>query len=450
MSIQPKLKAFDTTMIVISMIIGAGIFRTPSEVALKAGSVELFYGAWILGGVIAILGALTFAELGARRPVAGGYYALVSHAYGTDVAFMLNWTVLIVSGVNLAVVTMIGVDYLAPLLFELGLPEIDRRWVGLTLIGVLYVVNLRGIQVGAVFQNILSVLKVVLILVVACLALAAGVIETAAPASEIARDATHETSFLLALGASLVPVFFTFGGYQMITNVSGDVRDPQHNIPRGVILGVGTVFTLYLLINVAYVQTLGLGGVAASTKVAGDLAGVVFGPWGDRVLSIMVFLSVLGFMNVAFIHMPRGYLAMAEDGVLPSIFGRVHPKTQVQNFGLTFFVASILLAMMFLGDFGKMLDFVMFIDILAMAVLATTLFVLRRRGEGDDTPYQVPLYPWLPLLYTGVLFAVVLSVFINDVFVYQRYHTLVSLGLLAAGLPLSRLFQRGSKTLDHG
>ena len=149
MQIQPKLSALDTTMIVISLIIGAGIFRTPSEVALKAGSVELFYGAWILGGIIAVLGALTFAEIGARRPVAGGYYALVSHAYGTDVAFMLNWTVLVVSGVTLASVAVIAVDYVAPLLSDAGMPAVDKRLLSAALIGALYLTNLMGICSGA-------------------------------------------------------------------------------------------------------------------------------------------------------------------------------------------------------------------------------------------------------------------------------------------------------------
>lgn len=446
MHIQPKLSALDTTMIVISLIIGAGIFRTPSEVALKAGSVELFYGAWILGGIIAVLGALTFAEIGARRPVAGGYYALVSHAYGTDVAFMLNWTVLVVSGVTLASVAVIAVDYVAPLLSDAGMPAVDKRLLSAALIGALYLTNLMGIRSGARLQNLLSGLKVLLILGVACVALLAAGVDPSPAAAPV--ESPSASPLTLALGAALVPVFFTFGGYQMITNASADVREPQRNIPLGVLLGVGTVFTLYMLINVAYIHTLGLEGVAQSEKVAGDLAGVIFGPWGDRALSILVFLSVVGFLNVAFLHMPRGYLAMAKDGVLPPIFARVNPKTQVQDFSLTFFTASIFLAMLFLGEFGKMLDFVMFIDILAMAILATTLFVLRRRGEGETPAYQVPLYPWLPLLYVGVLFAMTANMAYNDLFVYERYYTVVSVGLLAAGFPLSRLFQAGSRAVS--
>ena len=447
--IEPRLTAFDTAMIVVSLIIGAGIFRTPSEVAIQAGSIGLFWLAWVLGGLVALLGALVFAEIGSRRPVAGGYYALVADCFGVDMAFMLNWTMVIVSGVSLAAVTTVGVDYLAPFLDPLGLADRDPRLIGAGLIGLLYLVNLRGIRVGATVQNILSGLKVVLILGVAMTALLAVVPEGTTPAAP-QESATTEGSLLLALGASLVPVFFTFGGYHMITNVGADVRRPQRNIPIGVLAGVGLVFSLYMLINAAYVQVLGLGGVAASTKVAGDLAGVVFGPWGDRLVSAMVFLSVLGFMNVAFLHMPRTYLAMARSGVLPSPFARVNPHTQVQDFGLTFYVFTILVALMFLEDFGRMLDFVMFIDLLALAVLASTIFVLRQQRVGDQESlsadsapgYRIPLYPWLPAVFTACLLAVVTSVFINDVFVYHRYHTLVSLALLALGLPMSRVMQR--------
>lgn len=445
--IQPRLNGFDTAMIVVSLIIGAGIFRTPSEVALQAGQPSVFWAAWVLGGLTAVLGALVFAEIGARRPVAGGYYALIAECFGVDAAFMINWTMVIVSGVSLAAVTTVGVDYLAPLLSP-EVAALDRRLLGGGLLLALYGLNLRGIRVGATVQNVLSGLKVVLILGVALMALVA-VVPGSAPTAVQAAAAEPDRPLFLTLGAAMVPVFFTFGGYHMVTNVGADVRNPQRNIPLGVLGGVGVVFSVYLLINLAYVRVLSMAGVAASTKVAGDLAGALFGPWGDRLISGLVFVSVLGFMNVAFLHMPRTYLAMANSGVLPAPFARVNPRTQVQDFGLTFYVVTILIALVFLEDFGRMLDFVMFIDLLAVALLASTLFVLRRRRVGEPTPdgprpYRVPLYPWLPLAFTGCLLAVVTSVFLNDVFVHARYHTLVSLGLLAAGWPLSRLMQRVS------
>ena len=440
-TIEPRLTAFDTTMIVVSLIIGAGIFRTPSEVASIAGGHTLFWAAWGLGGLVALVGALVFAEIGARQPVAGGYYALMADCYGVDAAFMLNWTNLLVSGVSLAAVTMVAVDYLRPLLIDAGLPAHQPTVLGMVLIGGLYAVNLAGIRAGAVVQNILSGLKVALILGVAVLALVTVPVGDGMLAEPLAEP---QGSLLLTLGAAMVPVFFTFGGYHMVTNLGGDVLEPRRNLPLGVVGGVGIVFTLYMLINAAYVEVLGLEGVAASTKVAGDLLRALLGPWGDRVISSLVFLSVIGFMNVAFLHMPRTYLAMARSGVLPPIFARVNTRTQVQDFSLTFYVSTIVISLFFLQDFGKMLDFVMFIDLLALAALASTLFVLRRRGVGDEIQgaYRVPLYPWLPIAFTVCLLAVVSSVFVKDVFVLARYHTLVSLGLLGLGLPLARLARR--------
>jgi APA family basic amino acid/polyamine antiporter len=440
-TIKPKLGLFDTTMIVVSLIIGAGIFRTPSEVAIKAGSTGMFFSAWLVGGLIAVMGALTFAEIGARRPVAGGYYDLVSHAYGTPLAFMLNWIMVVVSGVNGAAITLVGVDYVYPYLVQGGWREIlDSRAAAALLILVLYVINLAGIKTGARVQNVLSVTKIILILGVALFGFASA--GASAPAVD-PGPGRHEGGLFLAFGAALVPVFFTYGGYQMTTNVGADVQHPKRNIPIGILLGVGIVVTLYMLINFAYVRVLGLEAIAESKKVAGDLAGTVFGPWGDAAVSFSIFLSLVGFMNVTLIHMPRGYLAMAQDGVLPPMFGRVNPRTQVQVFGLSFFVATILISLLFLGEFGKMLDFVMFIDILAMAVLASTIFVLRRRDPTRSySGYRVPFYPFLPAAYTLFLLAVVLGVFVNDVFIHKRFHTLVSLGIMAAGYPLSLVCRR--------
>jgi APA family basic amino acid/polyamine antiporter len=451
LTIQPRLGLFDTTMIVVSLIIGAGIFRSPSEVAIKAGGSGLFYAAWLVGGLIAVVGALTFAEIGARRPVAGGYYDLVSHAYGTPVAFMLNWIMVVVSGVNGAAITLVGVDYVHPYLIHGAWREIvDSRVVAAFLILLLYLVHLSGIKTGARVQNVLSVAKILLILGVASFGFAS--VGAAPPLAE-ARPVSHPSGLLLAFGAALVPVFFTFGGYQMTTNVGGDVRNPRRNIPVGILLGVGIVFTLYMLINFAYVRVLGLEAIAASKRVAGDLAGQVFGPWGDAVISFSIFLSLVGFMNVTLIHVPRGYLAMARDGVLPPVFGHVNSRSQVQVFGLSFLVATIEISLWFLGEFGKMIEFVMFIDLLAMAVLASTIFVLRGRDVGRTySGYRVPWYPILPASYTLFLLAVVLGVFVNDVFVQHRYLTLVSLGIMAAGYPLLLLSRRlyGSDALSGG
>jgi APA family basic amino acid/polyamine antiporter len=441
-SIKPKLGLFDSTMIVVSLIIGAGIFRTPSEVALEAGSTAMFFAAWLIGGLIAVMGALTFAEIGARRPVAGGFYELVSHSYGMPAAFMLNWIMVVVSGVNGAAITLVGVDYVYPYVVPAAWHgAFDDRMASALLILILYGINLTGIKTGARVQNVLSIAKIVLILAVALFAFAS----VGAPA-QVGGTAPARTvgGVWLALGAALVPVFFTYGGYQMTMNVGADVQNPKRNIPLAILIGVAVVVTLYMLINYAYFQVLGLQGIATSKKVAGDLAGRVFGPWGDALVSFSIFLSLVGFMNVTLIHMPRAYLAMARDGVLPPLFGRVNQRTQVQVFGLSFFVATILVSFWFLGEFGRMLNFVMFIDILAMAVLATTIFALRRRDRDvrGYQGYKVPLYPLLPGAYVVFLLLVVAGVFINDVFVDRRYYTLVSLGIMAAGYPLSVVCRR--------
>ena len=442
MTIKPKLNLFDTTMIVVSMIIGAGIFRTPSEVALKAGSTTLFFAAWIVGGVIAVMGGLTFAEIGARRPVAGGFYDLVSHAYGTAPAFMLNWVMVIINGVNGAAITLVGVDYVYPYLVpEAWRGTIDNRIAAALLIVVLYGINLAGIKTGARVQNVLSIAKIVLILGVAFFAFAGP--DGAAPdVAEPTRP--FSPALLLAFFTALVPVFFTYGGYQTTMNIGADIQQPKRNLPIGILCGVAIVVVLYLLINYAYTAVLGLPEIAASKKVAGDLAERLFGPWGNKAISFAIFLSLVGFMNVTLIHQPRAYLAMAADRVLPPLFGRVHPRTQTQVFGLSFYVVTILVSFWFLREFGRMLDFIMFIDMLLMGVLASTIFVLRRQDarSGSYDGYTVPLYPVLPAAYLLFLLAVLVGMFVNDVFVTKTYYCLVSLAIMVAGYPLLLLCRR--------
>jgi basic amino acid/polyamine antiporter, APA family len=403
--IDAKLGTFDTAMVVVSLVVGIGIFRTPAIVARAAGTPGLFYAAWAIGGLVSLLGALVFAEIGSRHPRAGGYYRVVADCYSPVLAFMLNWAQTIMQGAGAAGVAFIGAEYLVGLLLPPGRRSDSAVFFcALALMAALLVLNGLGIRVGSRTQNVLSMSKIVMIAGLAAVALAL------APRAAGGAPAIDTRSPGLALAAALIPVFYACGGYHMTMNLGADVKDARRRFPLAVTAGMLAVVGLYLLLNFAYERTLGLSGVAGSNLVAAALARASLGAAGEAVVSAAIFLSAAGFVNATVLQMPRSYYAMAEDGVLPRTFLRIDPRTQVQMAGLLLFGATMLVPAFLLGSFEKLLNYIIFTDALTLVVVSSTLFVLRRRGEGGPDAFRIPAYPVLPALYVLALAAVAAQV----------------------------------------
>ena len=404
--IEARLGTFDTAMVVVSLVVGIGIFRTPAIVAKAAGTEGRFLLAWALAGLVSLVGALVFAEIGSRHPRAGGYYRVVADCYHPALAFMLNWAQTLMQGAGAAGVAFIGAEYLVGLL----LPPEKRGGsavllVALALMLVLLVLNGLGIRVGAGTQNVLSMTKIVMI---AGLAGAAFVF-----APRFAGASAAPSAAPAGLAAALIPCFYAYGGYHMTMNLGADVKDARRRFPLAVTFGMLVVAGLYLVLNWAYVRTLGAAGVAGSNLVAAALARASLGAGGEAVVSALIFLSAAGFVNATVLQMPRSYHAMAEDGVLPAVFRRVDPRTQVSLAGLALFGATMLVPAFLLGSFEKLLNYIIFTDMLTLAVVASTLFVLRRRGEGDRA-FRIPGFPVLPALYILALAAVAAHVAVTE------------------------------------
>lgn len=419
-------------MIVVSLVIGIGIFRTPAIVAQSAGDSTIFFGAWLTGGLVSLCGALTFAEIGSRRPVAGGFYKLISEAFHPVFAFMLNWVIVLTYGAGNVGVALIGAEYINPLLpASLQGPAGIRATVIVTVL-LFYGINLLGIRSGARTQNLLSGLKVLMMGLLCVGAFAATTVDEP-------PTLTYVTSSGTAFFVSLIAVFYTYGGYQQVLNFGADVTNPQRNTPRGVIGGMVLIMALYLTLNYAYVKQLGFGQLTHSKLVAADLARTLTGDIGYTFFSIAIFVSVLGYLNASLLSLPRVYYAMADDGILPPIFKRVNERTQTQEFALTFLVVVMLLSLFFLGTFEKIVSYVMSIDTVALASAAATLFVFRRRARSTDTytGYRVWLYPILPALFIGFLLVVSANVIITD-----PGPAAVGWGLFASGFPLYYLLKR--------
>ncbi|GAA4320004.1 amino acid permease [Mucilaginibacter gynuensis] len=439
MGIIPKLNRFDLYMIVISLIIGMGIFATPYEVANHTDNVYLYFAVWIFGGAVSLCGALTFAEIGSRYPNTGGFYKVVSYCFNPAFAFMINWVLVISNAASVAAVALIGAEYIDPLVMPPGLQNtLGVRILTVSSVLILYIINYIGIKMSARTQNVLTIFKVLMILI-----LCAAVFKSDAtlPAVQVLQ---HPVSNLTGLGLSLVAVFFTYGGYQQTINFGGDIINPKKNIPKAIFWGVLTVVILYLLINLCYIKVLGLGGLQSDHVIAAKLAGVLFGVTGYKITSILMFASVLAYINVNIMANPRVYYAMAEDGILPQLFKRVNGKNQVQEFGLTFFVGAILLILLFVSSFQKMLDYVMFFDTIGLSIAASSIFILRKKAKQHNTQgvYKVRLFPLVPLIFIASYLFVTINIFINN-----PLAAIVCFCTFVAGLIIYYLTKRNQKPI---
>lgn len=417
------------------MVIGVGIFITPQMVAAKTNSVTLFFAAWILGAGISICGALTFAEIGARYPVAGGFYKIFSHCYHPAFAFMLNWSLVIINASSAASVALMGAKYLAPVLLGSTPTDGELSFMVVSIVLLLYAINMLGIRTGATVQNFLSVLKITLILFFCSTIFFITKDNSATTISSSNHQIITSSNLLFAFGAGLISVFFSYGGYQNTINFGEDVKEPQRTIPRAIFFAMTIILLLYLGINFAYVQVLGFENVKSSPLIAGALAESLLGKYGTAFTSVGIFISVLGFLNSALLYNPRIWYAMADDKILPSIFKQVNEKRQTQEFSLTFFTMLILLMFFWLKTFESLLNFVMFTDTFSLATAAFCIFILRKNQSAHSyTGFRLKNI-LIPIVFIVTLLFVTTNVIITDPIQCRN-----GLIVFAVGFPLYKLF----------
>ncbi|THU41462.1 APC family permease [Niastella caeni] len=409
-----RLNLFDLTMIVVSLVIGMGIFRAPVNVARQAYSADMFFIAWITGGLVALCGALTYAEIGSRYPVTGGYYKIFSYCYHPSIAFAINCIILVSNAASLAGVALIGSEYLANVLFQ-GHSNINSIKLVISTIAVIvfYGVNLLGLKMSARTQNVLTVIKIGLVIFLIS-ALFTG--DYATPFTPVSVAEPDIMSTLKAFGACLVAVSFTYGGYQQTINFGGEVQNPSKILPKGIFFGIAIIMLLYITINYTYYKVIGFGNLKEAQSIAAILAGKLFGERGFTILSVLLFLSVLAYVNVLLMSNPRVMYAMSDEGVLPGVFKKVTLKRNVIVVSLSAFTALCLVTLFYGKTFDEILDHTIFLDSIGMATSAATIFILRKRGVGEDirNSYRMKLYPLLPVIFIAAYLFVGTSIAINS------------------------------------
>ena len=431
-----RLGLFSGTMLVVGGIIGSGIFLSPSVVAQRVGSASLTVAAWGIGALVAIIGGFVYAELGARRPQAGGTYVYLREAFGTLPAFLYGWALFLIMATGaIAAVAMTGASYLAMLL---GWAPEQARTIAIALIVILTLLNVLGVRLGATTGNVLTVLKLSAIAVLVVAALVMSPANTLPVATVVATPLVPPqglTATVVAMGAALVPVLFSFGGWQQTNAVAEELRDPARTLPRALILGVLIVAATYLLVNLAYLRALGVEGLAASSAPAADTMFVYLGPAGHTLITCGIVASTVGFLGMVILMSARVYQAMAADGLFFRSMAALHPKTQTPVVALVA-QGAVALVLLLSGTYGQLLDYVVFADWIFFGSTAAALFVLRRRdtlgrdAHGAVAPVpHTPGHPVTTLLFIAAAVYVVIGSVLSNPGNAARGAALLGLGV---------------------
>ena len=410
MTPKNKLGLFDLTMIVVGLVIGMGIFRTSSDAANAAITPSLFFIAWFAGGIVAMCGALTYAEIGSRFPVTGGYYKIFAECYHPSIAFAINCIILISNAASMSGVALIGSEYISQVIFKTAPDNTTRAMIAMIPIIIFYFVNLMGLRMSATAQNILMIIKIgMLVLIISSIFFITG---DANASTAVAIKEFSTMDYIKSFGIALIAVSFTYGGYQQTINFGEEIHQPRKTIPKGIFIGILIIISLYLAVSYAYYNAIGFEELKTSRGIASIVVEKMFGPTGRTIASVLLFVAVLAYVNVLLLSNPRVMYAMSKDRILPKAFQKKDEKKDVLTVSLTVFAAMGIIVLFFAKEFDQILGFTIFLDSIGMATSAATIFILRKRTKHLDGTgiYKMKLYPLLPLIFIAAYIFVGVSI----------------------------------------
>ncbi len=430
--LRRELGLLDATMINVGTMIASAIFIVPSTVLLYTPTTSLALLAWVIGGVISLLGALSIAELSAAMPDAGGQYAYLSRAYGPLWGFLYGWSGFAV--INSASIAAIAVGFATYIAFFTPLGAIGVKLVAIGSIAVLTLINCLGLRLGATIQNIFTLIKMGTL---AAVVMAAFVLRGGSVAHfEPVFAPTSLSATLGPFGLALVAILWAYDGWIEITYVGSEVKDPERNLPRSIVLSVGLVMALFVLVNVAYIYLLSPARVAQSSLVASDAVQVVLGTAGAGVVAVAILLSTLGANNGIVLTSARIPYAMAKTGLFFKWAARVHPRFRTPVAALIA-ESAIAVALTFTGTYDQLATYVVFVSWLFYAMSAGAVIRLRQTAPDLPRPYRAWGYPWTPIIFV----AFSLWLVFNTIAEAPR-DAAIGTGIVAMGLPLYWWFKR--------
>jgi APA family basic amino acid/polyamine antiporter len=429
--LRKELTLYGLTMVAIGSCIGSGIFLTPSQIAGHLPSPLLILLVWGLGGLITLTGALTFAELGALFPQAGGVYVYLKEAYGDLFGFLYGWAYLVVitSGA-IAALCIACARYLS---FIIPLGSRSIQVVALLLIVIVTVINILRVKAGEMFSNVFTGLKLIGIAGIIVVGLLMG---KASVNSFAFRWEGSSGSMLAAFGLALIGVLWSYGGWQHASFVAGEARNAERTVPRAMIAGALVVAAVYLLINVAYLFLLPVKDIVTSASLAADAVTTVI-PFGGLLIAVIIAISTFGTAGIYTLSSPRIYYAMAKDGLFFKKLAEVHPRFHTPVNAILAQSGWAVVLLLFWGTFEDVITYVVFSDWIFFCLTAISVFVFRVKKKNAERSYKTLGYPVTPLI-----FILISSLFVVHTLIKKPLHAWAGLILMVIGGLLFAYFKR--------
>jgi len=426
----------DLIFLIIGTVIGSGIFIVPGVVLRQTnGSITVAMLVWLAGGILSLLGALTYGELSAMNPKVGGLYIFIRDGFGSLPAFLYGWTLFfVISSGSVATLAVAFSSYLGEIV---PLSPMVAKLAAITMIVIVTVVNVIGTRESANLQDWTTAIKVTAILVMSLLLFVLG--HGFATVSSVSPANVGAKSIFSGVGFAMIGVLWAYEGWQYVTFSAGEAINAQRNFPRSLLIGSASLIGIYLLANLAYLAALGPTKAAQTNAVASAAMTAVAGPAASKLVTLAILISIFSATNGITLTAPRVYYAMARDGVFFHQLARIHPRFRTPAFAVIAGSAwAIILAAT--GTFEQLLTYVVFTGWLFYALGAASIFIYRRRTLDRELPYRVPGFPWTPLLFIIAAAALVLNTIVT-----QFDRAAIGLGIVLIGTPAYFIWHRRSK-----
>ena len=439
--LKRELSRFDMTMIAIGSTIGSGIFLTPALIAHTLPSPSWIIGIWLVGGVMALTGALTFAELAGMMPGAGGVYVYLNEAYGPLAGFLYGWAYFLVCNTGgIAALSLAFATYLGHFI---PLSAAGLRITAITGLLVVTALNVRGVKIAGMFSDVFTLLKLsgIGFLIVAGIGWGTNRhIDFSAPLD--LKGGTPSA----ALSVAMVGVLWSYGGWQHASYAAGEARDPRRTIPFAMVTGAIVVVAVYVLTNLSYMLLLPVGAIGASPRLASDALQTIMGPAGGGLIAAVIFISTFGTTGIYTLTAPRIYFAMARDGLFFRKVAEIHTRFQTPAFAIMIQSAWAIILILFWGTFESLISYVVFTDWLFFALAAAGVFILRRKRPAAERPYRTLGYPITPLIFITISIWFVANTLLN-----RPEEAWAGIAFLALGIPVFLFWNRkpGSPEQDQ-
>jgi basic amino acid/polyamine antiporter, APA family len=430
--LKKALSRFDLIMIAIGSTIGSGIFLTPALIANSLHSPAYIIIIWLVGGLLILCGALTFAELGALIPQAGGVYVYLSEGYGKLFGFLYGWAYILV--VNTGGIAALSVAFTTYLAYFFPMSPIALKIVAVCGILFLTIINVVGVKVGGIFSDVFTVLKLIGIFGV----IAVGFIWGSSSFIDISFNTSSGISGSLAV--AMVGVLWSYGGWQHATYAAGEAKNAKKDVPAAMIIAALSVTVIYVLINIGYMLLLPVNTIANSPSVAAEAVKTVLGPVGGGIIALAIFISTFGTAGIYTLTAPRIYFAMAKDGIFFPQIAKIHPKFNTPSNAIIIQSTWAVLLIMFWGTFENLISYVVFTDWIFFGLTAASVFIFRKRMSGVKRDYKTLGYPVTPILFILMAAWIVINTLIE-----KPEQAIAGLIMLGLGLPVYYYWKNRNK-----